>query len=374
MDQQSDQAVISSINIVAAGIVVIAVILVGTVMFFGKDVFVPVLLAWILAQMLAPLMRIFSKWRIPYGLCVVLVLALLIFVFYWLGMFISASATSFIRQMPTYQEKLTAMLNDGVRLLSAHIDLSRHTGLDAEISSHINRIIGLVMQGLSNAVGLFTSLITNAMLVMIVLGFMLAGQRHVDKKISNAFNINSASRVNLVLTSISERISNYLLLQTGLSLITGILVWLSCLFLGINSAITWGALAFFLNYIPTIGSIIAAIPPIILALLQFYPNYWPAVAIAVAVLVINQVIGNIAAPKIMGDKLDISPVVLMLSLMFWGWLWGIGGAFLSVIIIAAIKIICEHIPATRFIAIMMSSSGQCSTDVPAVLSTLPAHK
>jgi predicted PurR-regulated permease PerM len=124
---------------------------------------------------------------------------------------------------------------------------------------------------------------------------------------------------------------------------------------GLEAAPTWGALAFFLNFIPTVGSILAGIPPVLLALLQFYPSAGPALIILIAVVVINQALGNIVAPKIMGDQLNLSPVVILLSVMFWGWLWGIAGAFLSVVITCSIKIVCENIPMLHPVSVMMSS-------------------
>jgi predicted PurR-regulated permease PerM len=124
--------------------------------------------------------------------------------------------------------------------------------------------------------------------------------------------------------------------------------------IGVDFAVTWGALAFFLNFIPTVGSMIASIPPILVALVQF-DTFWPAVVTALALLTIQMVIGNGITPKVMGDQLNLSPVVVLISLVFWGWLWGIVGALLSTPIASAIKIVCENIDALKPISILMGS-------------------
>jgi predicted PurR-regulated permease PerM len=125
--------------------------------------------------------------------------------------------------------------------------------------------------------------------------------------------------------------------------------------IGVDFAVTWGAVAFFLNFIPTIGSIVASIPPILLALVQFYPNFWPGLITALVLVTIQLSMGNGIAPKVMGDQLNLSPVVILLSLLFWGWLWGIVGALLSVPIASAIKIVCDNIQTLHPISVMMGS-------------------
>jgi predicted PurR-regulated permease PerM len=123
----------------------------------------------------------------------------------------------------------------------------------------------------------------------------------------------------------------------------------------VDFAATWGAFAFFFNFIPTIGSIIASVPPILLAIVQFYPNIGPALLTTAAILVIQMGMGNGVGPKVMGDKLNLSPVVVLVSLLFWGWLWGIVGAILSIPIASTIKIVCESVEELHPISIMMGS-------------------
>ena len=153
-----------------------------------------------------------------------------------------------------------------------------------------------------------------------------------------------------------ERFSRALI---HISAVTGVCVWLALSALGVDFAKTWGALAFLLNFIPTIGSILASIPPILIAIVQFAPDQtWKAFVAAGVLLGIQMVIGNGISPKIMGDRLNLSPVVVLLSLMFWGWLWGVVGALLSVPIASAIKIICDNVEPLHPLGTMMGAGSR----------------
>lgn len=332
-----------------------AVILTGAVLHAAQSVFIPLIFAWILAQVLSPLVRTFNRWKLPMALTLTLIMIMMVFVLYWLGLFISSCAAALAQQLPGYQSKLSRMLADVVTQISIHFDSLSTEEINRQISQQISRLSGQLMSVISKLAGMITGLISDVVMIIIMLAFILTGQKYSAGKIVNAFSTDTAERVAKVSRSISTNISSYLIVQTAISLATGVLVGLSCRLLGIPNAETWGTLAFFLNYIPTVGSILAAIPPILLALLLYYPNVWPAIGATTLILLINQILGNILTPKLMGDKLDLSPVVILLSLLFWGWLWGIAGAFLSVIILTSLKIIAEQIEPLHPIAVFMSS-------------------
>jgi predicted PurR-regulated permease PerM len=191
--------------------------------------------------------------------------------------------------------------------------------------------------------------------VLIFLVFMLLGKPYFQNKIERAFPNSQGERINQVTVSIASQISRYLSIKVMISAITGILVWLVLWLMGVDFAITWGVLTFLLNFIPTVGSIVATIPPVLLAVVQFYPNLWLAAGVLTTLLLIQQVIGNFIEPKLMGENLNLSPVVILISVVFWGWLWGITGALLSVPIAAALKIVCENIEMLKPISVLMGS-------------------
>jgi len=211
--------------------------------------------------------------------------------------------------------------------------------------------------------GALTGVLFKLVLVFVMVAFILLAQPYTEGKVRKAFSSDIADRVVRISSAISRQMSSYLAMQFLLSLLTGILVWLCLTLIGVDAAVTWGALAFVLNFVPTIGSIVAGVPPVLLAFLQF-DSVWPAVWALVCVVAINQVIGNILSPKLMGDRLDLSPMTILASLLFWGWLWGVAGMFLSVVIACSIRIVCENIEALRPIAVMMQSGKRLQEQSP----------
>jgi predicted PurR-regulated permease PerM len=149
----------------------------------------------------------------------------------------------------------------------------------------------------------------------------------------------------------SRKINRYLAIKTMTSLATGIIVAIVLGIMGVDFPMLWGLLAFLLNFIPTIGSIIAAVPPVLLAMVQF--NQGMAVGVAVLYTAVNMIIGNFLEPRFMGKGLGLSPLVVFLSLLFWGWLLGTIGMFLSVPLTMTVKIICDTRDDTKWVGVLL---------------------
>jgi len=151
-----------------------------------------------------------------------------------------------------------------------------------------------------------------------------------------------------------------------ISVVTGALLGVWTGLLGLDFAILWGILAFALNFIPTVGSIIAAVPPMILALVLFGPGHM--FAVGAGFLVVNITLGNMLEPRIMGDQFGLSALVVFLSLVFWGWLWGPAGMLLSVPLTVTIHSVLAHNESTRWLAVLMGGSRALT---PPPVATLP---
>ena len=136
---------------------------------------------------------------------------------------------------------------------------------------------------------------------------------------------------------------------------TGLLVWVSYRIIGIELPFMWGVLAFFFNYIPTIGSLAVGIVSVFFAFIQFFPVWQNPAAAAGIMFGIQMIMGNYLDPKFQGDRLDMSPVVILLSLLIWGYIWGIVGMFLAVPLTASIQIVCENTPFLKPVAVLMAS-------------------
>ena len=213
---------------------------------------------------------------------------------------------------------------------------------------------------LSDLLNQLTSLFGNAFLVIIYVLFLMMEERFFAKKLKLFFSQggrdNSAAEI---LSKIDHSMGKYISLKTIVSLITGVLSYIALVIIKVEYAFFWSFVIFLLNYIPTIGSLIATIFPALAAMLQF-GSFDKGLVILVAVGAIQVVVGNFLEPKMMGNSLNISGLVVILSLSVWGWIWGIVGMLLAVPIMVMLIIIFAEIPATRGIAILLSDKGLIS--------------
>jgi predicted PurR-regulated permease PerM len=323
---------------------VLAVIAVGFVLKLAKPVILPLAIAWLLTFVVGPAVNAMTQRKIPLPIAIAVVMLCLCGVVFLGVFFLYGRVVTIVTEFPKYEarflhigEELNALFPFQYNLLA---------------DSNWRETVHDMLAGLP---GSFFTLLSNLVMVMIFLAFLLAGKPYVKHKMDHALSEKRAAQVKKIVGSISSEISRYLWVMVIISLSTGVLIWLALSLIGVDFPVTWGALAFFFNFIPTIGSIVASLPPILLALVQFYPAVWPGVATLVAITAIQMTIGNFIAPKVLGDRLHLSPVVILISLLFWGWLWGIVGALLAVPIASAIKIACENIEELHPIAIMMGS-------------------
>lgn len=346
-----------SIQLMLAVVMVIAI---GAVLKITQAVVLPLIIAWLLSFLLAPPLRFLRRWHVPNGLAIVIVLVILLGIIYLAGMFILQRVFAFLAAYPKYQALWVVIINE----IFDTYELARNSMNFIDLSGYMQRY-------LLTFSSLMIKFVSNLILVIIFLFFILLGQPFSQYKVAKMFSATQGQKVLHITQSTSRGIRRYLWLQFLISAVTGIVVAIALSLLKVDFAITWGALAFILNFIPNIGSIVASIPPVLIAFVQYYPSFWPAIFTALSLLAIQQTIGNFIAPKVLGDSLDLSPVVILLSLLFFGWMWGIMGAILSVPIAVAIKIACDNIDSLKSLGIMMSSgrkyraefmAQECATD------------
>ena len=332
----------SKITFIFLGIIVL--IAVGVVLKTAQSVILPLIIAWLLSFLIGPAINFMTARKIPTTLAAFIILILLLGIFYLSFTFLYARFSAFVAAYPKYHTRFTEL----VAVVTGKWNLQ----FDPLAGINWGQNIGRFLASFSRSIFVFVS---QLVLVSIFLFFILLGKPYFRFKILKSFSAEDADQIARITFSITAQIRRYLSLQFLISFTTGVLVWLALEIIGVDFAVTWGALAFFLNFIPTVGSIMASIPPILLALVQFYPSIWPGVITLLSVVTIQMGMGNALAPKVMGDQLNLSPVVVLLSLLFWGWLWGIVGALISIPIAAAIKIVCENIETLHPISVMMGS-------------------
>lgn len=333
-----------NINIIIACVSILTLVAVGVVFKAAQGVILPFVIAWLLYYVFGPVFRFMTKKKVPVSVSVVLVLSILLGFCYLVVYFMNTRVVAFAAVYPKYYDQLIVLTKS----------FTGNSLFPPDFWDSINwgERIGRYLLSLS---GSLVSLLSNFVLVVIFLVFMLLGSPYVEFKIKRAFPARYGTAIIDILRIISSQMGRYLSLQFLISMATGFCVWMALSYLRVDFAVTWGALAFVLNFIPTIGSVVASVPPILLALVQYYPNYFPFIGASVAILMIQMIIGNVITPMIMGDSLDLSPVVILISLFFWGWLWGFVGALISVPIAAIVKIICENVDSLNAIGIMMGS-------------------
>lgn len=344
-------------NLMVGLLSVLVVFVVAAAFKVAHTVVIPLMIAWLLSYICGPVVNYQVHKKIPLGLAVLAVLVLVLFVCYLGGVFLGGRVRAVLTESPKYIEQLNMIYQDLIIKLKVPDDLLTDINWTEQLGPKVASMSVSVAGFMGNFLGKLT-------LVLIFLVFMLLGKPYFKYKLAAAFPPDRAAQFTDMTTSISKQIGQYLVVKVAISGTTGVLVWLALTLLKVEFALTWGALSFFLNFIPSIGSILASIPPILLAVVQYYPSLWTPVLTAVVLLLIQMTMGNVIEPKIMGDSLNLSPVVILLALVFFGWMWGMVGALLSVPIAAAIKIVCENIEALKPISILMGSGRSFMKDHP----------
>ncbi|RUO35304.1 AI-2E family transporter [Aliidiomarina sanyensis] len=338
-DQSSALSSMSKIFVVAAAIVVI---LAGVKA--ASVIVVPFLLALFITIIFQPVIQWFRLKNLPpFAAIVAIVMVILVAGFALAGLIVQ-SVNEFTLNMPVYRARMTEQFSALVTF-AAQFNIHLNQALLQEQFDPA-RLMSMAVNILSSLGGM----LTNTLLILLIVAFMLAESALIPKKISLAFGQPEKQMKRF--SSMLIAINKYLALKTIISLVTGFLVGFGLWLLGVDHFILWAVVAFLFNYIPNIGSILAAIPAVIMALIQFSPLM--AGAVAALYLAINLVMGNLIEPRVMGRGLGLSTLVVFLSLIFWGWLLGPVGMLLSVPLTMMVKIGFEENPNTRWLAIMLS--------------------
>ena len=283
--------------------------------------------------------------KVPQGLAIAIVFLSTVGIFVVFGEIIGQSLSSFSSNSGVYEQRLEDLGTDVLNSLETvgiTIQPDQLTSSNSP-SKALNFTANLLGQ-LSGFMGTtFTIFFLVLFLLMELDSFSLKA-----KAIANNTNITAD-----YLNTIGQNIRHYLSIKTMTSLLTGVIIWVSLMIIGVDYAILWALVAFLLNYIPNIGSIIAAIPAILFAAIQL--GFTGALWTMVVFLASNVIVGNIVEPKLMGKGLGLSTFVVFLSLIFWGFVLGTVGMFLSVPLTMAIKIILEQSPSTKWVAVLLGT-------------------
>ncbi len=335
-----------TLNLIAALLAILVAVALGAVLYLVQGIVLPFLVALFLAYLLDPLIRFLTRLRVPLAVAVCLALLGTFVAVALLGTLFYASAQSFVKEYPKYEPRLRNLITT----VTTQLELAPPALQMPELGKLLASTT--VAKTVLSSLGSFVSFLGRMILVFLFVVFILLGHQSLPARIHRAFGEEDARRITEVLGRITRQAQTYLGAKAMISLVTGVLVNLVLMLLEVDFAMLWGMLAFLLNFIPHIGSPIAAIPPILVAALQF-DTLMPAIWVGVSLTAINIVLGGLVEPRLMGQRLNLSPLLVLLSLLFWGWLWGIAGMVLAVPIMATIKIVCENVPPLRFVGLLM---------------------
>ena len=310
-----------------------------------KNIFVPIMLAIFISYLFAPISEKLAKIKIPRVVSLFIILGVIGGVGRYFVQILINNTREFIDFYPTLESQA---LNTLTRWLRQYLHIEA-VGVQSIMQS------SRVQELLSSSVRISVSFVGKFALTLLILLFIYLTYGNYPNLIKQAFGLDSKRLGDVfeIVRNINHQITQYFIVKTLISLGTGGLTGIACAILGIKFAALWGFLAFLLNYIPYIGSFVAIVLPIILSVLQFPHSYKPFVTGGV-LFGIQLFMGNYLDPEMMGNKFNLSPIVIIFSLFFWGYVWGIVGTFLAVPITAMIKIFMQNIEPLQPIAVLMS--------------------
>jgi len=308
----------------------------------AAPIVIPLLLSLFIACICLPPLHWLMERGLPASWSVLMIISGLILLGMLVAIFAGASVADFSHNMPMYQERLQVQSAGLLQRLNGWgIEISNQSILSALNPSAAMGFAGKLLASFGNV-------LANTFFIILTVVFLLFEALSLPHKWKYlGEHAPRTTAVNQFLKSVYQ----YLAIKTGVSLVTGILITLALTLLGVDYAILWGLLAFLFNYVPNIGSIIAAVPAVLLALVQLGAG--SALYTALVYIVVNIVMGNVVEPRFMGKGVGLSTLVVFLSLVFWGWLLGSVGMLLSVPLTMIVKLALEANPKTQWVAILL---------------------
>ena len=319
----------------------------------AAQVLIPVVLAIFLSLVLLPIVALLNrKLKLPNIICIILVLLALILVVLVVGTVLVSSTRTIIEQYPKYEQRFLSIYRTFATMLELPFDQELSLFTNLWMQEGVRTFVRDFAISLSTK--LF-ALVKDFLMIVLFCLFFMSEFRHFNTKMELAFASIMPNKIRSMITNITNQVTKYISVKFYISLLTGIIVYIGCIVVKVNFPILWGFIAFVMNFIPTIGSIISCFVTILFTLLQFWPSPVPVVLISIIMIGANTLLGNIVEPKIQGENLGLSPFIIIVALSIWGWIWGFAGMVIAVPIMVVIKIICENIEFLKPVSILFGS-------------------
>jgi predicted PurR-regulated permease PerM len=341
------------LNIAVMGLLL--VVLLGFILYVCASILQPLFIAGLLVYLILPVHQRLVRWRVPSAVAYVLIVFSFLGLFWGIGEMVYRNFSELSSErLSLYEERLDGLARKVLRGLPFVVrdpDSWRVRDLltfDIGPDSRIRDVF-------RSAVGNFLEFLTATFVVLIYTIFLIAERVSLPGRVARAFGDARAKDIMAVVESINRAVHDYIALKTLVSFLQGLLSFAVLAAFGVDFAVMWGVLIFLFNFIPYIGSFVAVSLPIVLSILQFAEEPWKPLLITILLLLIQRVVDNFIEPRLTGHKLGLSPLLVLLSLAFWGWLWGVVGMILAVPLTVIVKIILENIRETKPLATLMSN-------------------
>lgn len=327
------------------------------ILIWGKSLLIPFVIAlaiwYIIVILTGEFQKIkYKKWVMPYWLAFIFAIITSSGVLYGIFSLINANVNDVIDTAPAYQIKLEALLSQAINTLGiTKVDIVDYLFKQVDFANIFTNV-AVTVTTLAGYLG--------AIIIYVV--FLFIEHRYFERKLEALTQNNEKyKRTQVIMHKISQQIKKYIRSKTIMSFLTGFLSYIVLISVGVDFAEFWALLIFVLNYIPYIGSIVAIMFPIFFSLVQF-DSLIPFFIVAILLIAIQQAIGGFIEYKIEGRELNLSPIVIIISLALWGKIWGLTGMFLGIPIMVIINIILANFPTTRPIAILLSEKGDINME------------
>jgi predicted PurR-regulated permease PerM len=332
---------------VRAGVGIIILFLAGVFLRMARPILVPFAMALLLGFAVSPALDFLVKRKLAKGLALALVLVLSFAVLYLIGLVFYSGGKSLADELPSYTEMVQSLLE---RIDDVVPDPRLKLGLTEWIQGINAGRIGTFLVG---ALGPFLSFMSDLLLVFLFMIFILSGRGRLARKLETAFESDAASALSRTALRVDCEVQRYLAVRTFVNVAIGILVAVVLAVCGVRFAVLFGVLAALFGYVPTLGPLAAIALPSIMTLildggLSF--RFWLALLLLTG---IHVGLLRFVEPRLMGKEHRLSPLLVLFSLFFWAWLWGVPGMILAVPLLTAARIIFENVPSLRFLATMM---------------------
>ncbi len=328
---------------------VIAIMIVTLFFYYARPILVPVALGITLAFMLSPAVRFLEKLRLPHIIAVLVIVFLALLLFLSVAALVAAQAGDLVVQLPGYWSGFKSQL---ATWLERFPSLAEHLpgGISDEPLSLLEDVkwndIASVSKFLFTGLGSAFALLWQSVLILLITTFILIEQDGFKRKLANLLGHDQSGTARSMVEQISHNVSGFLSVRFLTTLGLAVVVTVGLLILGVPYAYIWGPLAGVLNLIPYIGAFVGAIPPMIVASIENQSMWW-LLYIGIFFFLLQFLEGNIITPKLVGNRINLNLTSVLISTLYWGWLWGGVGVILALPITATIKVICDHIEPLR---------------------------